>query len=168
MTSFWLRTTCLMMLSSLMRSCEVFVRAWVCAIGAKQKLKGQRKRSYGPTSFVIGWKSVAKRPFPLPNALGRVPGMVSATEPAHLLRLVPVPRPYPVFRENRRPSSCGFIFARGAMVGGCRPNVVDGPVSWREVPGGDRAGARKAGGGSAARPRGAPRGPGRASRAPRP
>ncbi len=31
--------------------------------------------------------------------------------------------------------SVGFIFARDAMVGGCRPNVVDGPVSWREAPG---------------------------------
>ena len=59
----------------------------------------------------------------------------AATKPAHLLRLSPTPRPYPVFRENRRPSTCGFIFARGAMVGGCRPNVVDGPVSWREAPG---------------------------------
>ena len=55
----------------------------------------------------------------------------AATKPAHLLRLTPTPRPYPLFRENRRPSTCGFIFARGAMVGGCRPNVVDGPVPWR-------------------------------------
>ena len=55
----------------------------------------------------------------------------AATKPAHLLRLTPTPRPYPVFLENRRPSTCGFIFARDAMVGGCRPNVVDGPVSWR-------------------------------------
>ena len=29
------------------------------------------------------------------------------------------------------------------MVGGCGPNVVDGPVPWREVPGGGRAGAGK-------------------------
>ena len=55
----------------------------------------------------------------------------AATKPAHLLRLTPTPRPYPVFRENRRPSTCGFISARDAMVGRCRPNVVDGPVSWR-------------------------------------
>ena len=55
----------------------------------------------------------------------------AATKPAHLLRLTPTPRPYPVFRENRRPSTCGFIYVRDAMVGGCRPNVVDGPVSWR-------------------------------------
>ena len=55
----------------------------------------------------------------------------AATKPAHLLRLTPTPRPYPVFRENCRPSTCGFILARDAMVGGCRPNVVDGPVSWR-------------------------------------
>ena len=74
----------------------------------------------------------------------------AATEPAHLLRLAPTPRPYPVFRENRRPSTCGFIFARDVMVGGCGPNVVDGPVPWREVPGGGRAGAGKEGGGHAA------------------
>ena len=55
----------------------------------------------------------------------------AATKPAHLLRLTPAPPPYPVFRENRRPSTCGFILSRDAMVGGCRPNVVDGPVSWR-------------------------------------
>ena len=55
----------------------------------------------------------------------------AATKPAHLLRLTPTPRPYPVFREHRRPSTCGFILARDAMVGGCPPNVVDGPISWR-------------------------------------
>lgn len=60
---FWLPTTCLTMLSSLMRSFEVFARAWVCAIGAKQRLKGRGKRNYGPTSCAIGWKSVAKRQF---------------------------------------------------------------------------------------------------------
>ena len=74
----------------------------------------------------------------------------AATKPAHLLSLSPTPRPYPVFRENRRPSTCGFIFARDLMVGGCGPNVVDGPVPWREVPGGGRAGAGKEGGGHAA------------------
>ena len=74
----------------------------------------------------------------------------AATEPAHLLRLAPAPRPYPVFRENHRPSTCGFIFARDVMVGGCGPNVVEVPVPWREVPGGGRAGAGKAGGGNAA------------------
>ena len=47
----------------------------------------------------------------------------------------PDPSTIPRFPENRRPSTCGFIFARDAMVGGCRPNVVDGPVSWREAPG---------------------------------
>ena len=55
----------------------------------------------------------------------------AATEPAHLLRFTPTGRPYPGFRKNRRPSTCGFIFAQDGMVGGCRPNVVDGPVSWR-------------------------------------
>ena len=39
------------------------------------------------------------------------------------------------------------------MVGQCRPNVVDGLVSWREVPGGDRTGAGKACGGSVPAPR---------------
>ena len=63
-----------------------------------------------------------------------------ATKPAHLLRFTLTHRPYPVFCENRRPSTCGFIFARDAMVGGCRPNVVDGPVSWRAVRGGGRKG----------------------------
>ena len=72
---------------------------------------------------------------PLPNALGWVSRMISATKPAHLLRLSPTPRPHPVYSENRRPSTCGFIFAQDCMVGRCRPNVVDGPVSWREVPG---------------------------------
>ena len=58
-----------------------------------------------------------------------------ATKPAHLLRFTLTHRPCPVFCENRRPSTCGFIFARDTMVGGCRPNVVDGPVSWRAVRG---------------------------------
>ena len=88
----------------------------------------------------------------------------AATEPAHLLRLAPTPRPYPVFRENRRPSTCGFIFARDVMVGGCGPNVVDGPVPWREVPGGGRpGGCREGGRRPRRRPRGAPRGQFRAS-----
>ena len=63
-----------------------------------------------------------------------------ATKPAHLLRFTLTHRPYPVFCENRRPSTCGFIFARDTMVGGCRQNVVDGPVSWRAVRGGGRKG----------------------------
>ena len=63
-----------------------------------------------------------------------------------------------MFSENRRPSTCGFIFVQDCMVGRCRPNVVDGPVSWREVPGGDQTGAGKACGAAGARPRGAPRG----------
>ena len=74
----------------------------------------------------------------------------AATKPAHLLRLAPAPRPYPVFCENRKPSTCGFIFTIGGVVGGCRPNVVDGPHPWREAPGGGRAGAGKEGGGVAA------------------
>ena len=88
----------------------------------------------------------------------------AATKPAHLLRLSPTPRPSPAFHKNRRPSTCGFIFARGAMVGGCRPNVVDGPVSWREAPG--AAGVEPDGRAATAPPsRGAPRGLSRASRA---
>ena len=84
----------------------------------------------------------------------------AATEPAHLLRLSPTHRPYPVFRENRRPSTCDFIFVRGARVGGCRPNVVDRPVSWREAPG---AGGVEPDGRAAAAPpsRGAGASPGR-------
>lgn len=56
MTSFWLRTTCLTMPSSLMRSCEVFARAWNCAIGAKLRRKRRRKWSCEPTYYATGWK----------------------------------------------------------------------------------------------------------------
>ena len=91
----------------------------------------------------------------------------AATKPAHLLRLAPAPRPYPVFRENRKPSTCDFIFTIGGVVGGCRPNVVDGPHPWREAPGGGRAGAGEEGGGVAAARGARPRGPDRASWPPR-
>ena len=63
MTSFWLPTTCLTMLRSLMRSCEAFVYAWVCAIGAKVRPKGRGKWSCVPTCCAIGWKSVVRQPF---------------------------------------------------------------------------------------------------------
>lgn len=53
-----------------------------------------------------------------------------ATKPAHLLRLTRYPRPYPRFPENRRRSTCGFVFAFFGMVGGKGLNVVDGHVSW--------------------------------------
>ena len=46
-----------------MQSCDAFVHAWVCAIGTKQRPRERGKRSYGPTSCVIGWKSVAKQQF---------------------------------------------------------------------------------------------------------
>ena len=59
-----------------------------------------------------------------------------------------------MFSENRRPSTGGFIFVQECMFGQCQPNVVDGPVSWREVPGGDRTGVGKACGGSAPAARG--------------
>lgn len=54
-----------------------------------------------------------------------------ATKSAHLLRLTRYPRPYPRFPENRRRSTCGFVFAFFGMVGGKGINVVDGPISWR-------------------------------------
>ena len=53
-----------------------------------------------------------------------------ATKSAHLLRLTQYPRPYPRFAENRRRSTCGFVFAFFGMVGGKGLNVVDGPASW--------------------------------------
>ena len=56
-----------------------------------------------------------------------------ATKSAHLLRLTQYPRPYPCFPENRRRSTCGFVFAFFGMVGGKGLNVVDGPFSWRAL-----------------------------------
>lgn len=44
-----------------------------------------------------------------------------ATKPAHLLRLTRYPRPYPRFPENRRRSTCGFVFTFFAVVGDWRP-----------------------------------------------
>ena len=59
-----------------MRSCEVFARAWNCAIGEKLRRKRQRKWSYEPTYYATGWKSVVRRvPCSLPGALGRLPAM---------------------------------------------------------------------------------------------
>ena len=57
--------------------------------------------------------------------------MALATKSAHLLRLTRYPQPYPRFPENRRRSTCGFVFAFFGMVGGKGINVVDGPISWR-------------------------------------
>ena len=56
-----------------------------------------------------------------------------ATKSAHLLRLTRYPRPYPLFMKNRRRSTCSFVFAFFAMVGGKGLNVVDGNVSWRAL-----------------------------------
>lgn len=53
------------------------------------------------------------------------------TKSAHLLRLTRYPQPHPRFPENRRRSTCGFVFAFFGMVGGKGINVVDGPISWR-------------------------------------
>ena len=53
------------------------------------------------------------------------------TKSAHLLRLTRYPQPYPRFPENRRRSTCDFVFAFFGMVGGKGINVVDGPISWR-------------------------------------
>lgn len=56
-----------------------------------------------------------------------------ATESAHLLRLTRHPQPYPRFEQNRRRSTCGFVFAFFGMVGGKGLNVVDGPVPWQAL-----------------------------------
>lgn len=53
------------------------------------------------------------------------------TKSAHLLRLTRYPQPHPRFPENRRRSTCGFVFAFFGMVGGKGINVVDEPISWR-------------------------------------
>ena len=53
------------------------------------------------------------------------------TKSAHLLRLTRYPPPYPRFPENRRRSTCGFVFARFGMIGDGQSNIVDGPVLCR-------------------------------------
>lgn len=53
------------------------------------------------------------------------------TKSAHLLRLTRYPRPYPCFPENRRRSTCGFVFTFFAVVGDWRPKVANGPISWQ-------------------------------------
>lgn len=55
----------------------------------------------------------------------------SATKSAHLLRLTQYPRPYPLYMQNRRRSTCDFYFALLAMVEGSGLNVVDGHISWQ-------------------------------------
>lgn len=53
------------------------------------------------------------------------------TKSAHLLRLTRYPQPHPRFPENRRRSTCGFVFTFFAVVGDWRPKVVNGPISWQ-------------------------------------
>ena len=53
------------------------------------------------------------------------------TKPAHLLRFIRMAQPHTENRENRRRSTCGFLFAILNVVADALPNVVDGPVSWR-------------------------------------
>ena len=43
----------------------------------------------------------------------------------------PYGQPHTENRENRRRSTCGFLFAILNVVADALPNVVDGPVSWR-------------------------------------
>ena len=69
--------------------------------------------------------SVPKRGGILPNAQCR------ATKTAHLLRLTSKGKPYPLFRNIGKSSTCGFVFAVFEMVEGSHLNVVDRPVSWR-------------------------------------
>lgn len=57
--------------------------------------------------------------------------MPLVTKPAHLLRFNRNRQPYTQNRENRRCSTCGFLFSILGMVADALPNVVDGPVSWR-------------------------------------
>ena len=54
-----------------------------------------------------------------------------ATKPAHLLRFIRMAQPHSKNRENRRHSTCGFLFAILGMVADSLLNVVDGPVSCR-------------------------------------
>lgn len=67
---------------------------------------------------------------PFPSARGDRQ-TAPATKWAHLLRLTRYPRPYPRFPENRRRSTCGFVFTFFAVVGDWRPKVVNGPISWQ-------------------------------------
>ena len=69
--------------------------------------------------------SVPKRGGILPNAQCR------ATKTAHLLRLTSKGKPYPLFRNIGKSSTCGFVFAVFEMVEGSHLNVVDRPVLWR-------------------------------------
>ena len=57
--------------------------------------------------------------------------MAVATKLAHPLCLTQYPRPYPLFMQNRRRSTCDFYFALLAMVEGTGLNVVDGRISWQ-------------------------------------
>ena len=54
-----------------------------------------------------------------------------ATKMTYLLRLTRMGRPSPGFPRIRKPSTCGFYFAKFGMVEGDWLNVVDRRVSWR-------------------------------------
>ena len=86
---------------------------------AEEKKKSLLENAENEANRKIGAPAAAGAPAarpPTPPNAPPAPGP-PATKPAHLLRLTPTPRPYTLFRENRRPSTCGFIFARDAMVG---------------------------------------------------
>ena len=88
-----------------------FVRA-----APRGRLRRSRRAKNDPFSSVPGGSAAAP-----------------ATKPAHLLRFPRYPRPHPRFKQNRRRSTCGFVFAFFGMVGDRQLNVVDGPILWRAL-----------------------------------
>ena len=153
MTSSWLRTTCLTMPSSLMRSCEVFAHVWNCAIGAKidhrngvtsqrtLQLAGNRSLDGFPAHF-------------LASSAGFVRCRRHETGPSTTFG----PGPSTIPRISRKPQAVYLRFhfydrRRGRWVPPKRSrwaaSVARGP---RGRPGGRRGGGRRRG----RRPRGAP------------
>ena len=84
-------------------------------------------RSMGLLAFKVRLQHRATKDTTRPKRLfwGR------ATKTAYLLRLNRMGRPSPGFPKIRKPSTCGFYFAKFCMVKGGRLNVVDRPISWR-------------------------------------